>query len=47
MELTPKEKAKELVDRFKYVEVRGIEIERMSISLAKQCVVVEKNMKEI
>ena len=35
-----KDKALELVNRFKYVEVRGIEIERMSTSLAKQCTLI-------
>ena len=45
--MTPKEKAKakELVDKFKYVEVRGIEIERMSKSLAKQCALI--SIKEV
>ena len=32
-----KEEAKELVDKYKYRIVRGVEIEQMSISLAKQC----------
>ena len=35
-----KEEAKELVDKYKYRIVRGVEIEQMSISLAKQCALI-------
>ena len=38
--MTAKEKAKELVDKFKYRNLRGVEIEAMSISLAKQCALI-------
>ena len=38
--MTAKEKAKELVDRFKYRTLRGVEVETMSISLAKQCALI-------
>jgi len=38
--MTPKEKAKELVNRFKYRTIRGVEVETMSISLAKQCALI-------
>ena len=36
-----KDKAKELVDRFKYRTIRGVEVETMSISLAKQCALID------
>jgi Na+-translocating ferredoxin:NAD+ oxidoreductase RnfE subunit len=32
--------AKELVDKYKYRIVRGVEIEQMTISLAKQCALI-------
>jgi ATP-dependent protease HslVU (ClpYQ) ATPase subunit len=35
-----KEEAIELVDKYKYRIVRGVEIEQMSISLAKQCALI-------
>ena len=35
-----KDKAKELVERFKYRNIRGTEFETMSISLAKQCALI-------
>jgi len=35
-----KEEAKELVNKYKYRIVRGVEIEQMSISLAKQCALI-------
>ena len=35
-----KEEAKELVDKYKYRIVRGVKIEQMSISLAKQCALI-------
>jgi len=35
-----KEEVKELVDKYKYRIVRGVEIEQMSISLAKQCALI-------
>ena len=35
-----KDKAKELVERFKYRTLRGVEVETMSISLAKQCALI-------
>jgi len=35
-----KEEAKELVDKYKYRIVRGVEIEQMTISLAKQCALI-------
>ena len=35
-----KDKAKELVERFKYRTIRGTEFETMSISLAKQCALI-------
>jgi Na+-translocating ferredoxin:NAD+ oxidoreductase RnfE subunit len=35
-----KEEAKELVDKYKYRIIRGVEIEQMSISLAKQCALI-------
>ena len=38
--MTAKEKAIELVDRFKYRTIRGTEFEAMSISLAKQCALI-------
>ena len=38
--MTPKDKAKELVNRFKYRTIRGTEFEAMSISLAKQCALI-------
>ncbi len=38
--MKPKEEAKELVDKYKYRIVRGVEIEQMSISLAKQCALI-------
>jgi len=34
------QQAKELVDRFKYRTIRGVEVENMSISLAKQCALI-------
>ena len=43
------DKAKELVDRFKYRTIRGTEFETMSISLAKQCalICVDEILREI
>ena len=38
--MTAKEKAIELVERFKYRNIRGVEVETMSISLAKQCALI-------
>ena len=38
--MKPKEEAKELVYKYKYRIVRGVEIEQMSISLAKQCALI-------
>ena len=38
--MTAKDKAKELVDGFKYRTIRGTEFETMSISLAKQCALI-------
>ena len=38
--MTAKDKAKELVHRFKYRTLRGVEVETMSISLAKQCALI-------
>ena len=38
--MTAKDKAKELVERFKYRTIRGTEFEAMSISLAKQCALI-------
>ena len=35
-----KEEAKELVYKYKYRIVRGVEIEQMTISLAKQCALI-------
>ena len=44
-----KDKAKELVERFKYRTIRGTEFEAMSISLAKQCalICVDEILREI
>jgi len=38
--LNAKEKAKEIVESYKYRDVRGFTIERMSLSLAKQCAII-------
>lgn len=38
--MTKKEKAKELVDRFRYRNAFGTIIEQMSIILAKQCALI-------
>ena len=38
--MTPKEKAKELVETYKYRDVRGFTIDRMSLSLSKQCALI-------
>ena len=38
--MTAKDKAKELVERFKYRTIRGVEVETMSISLAKQSALI-------
>ena len=38
--MKPKEEAKDLVYKYKYRIVRGVEIEQMSISLAKQCALI-------
>ena len=38
--LNAKEKAKKLVESYKYRDVRGFTIERMSLSLAKQCAII-------
>tara|TARA_R110000764_G_scaffold11759_1_gene35181 strand:- start:418 stop:624 length:207 start_codon:yes stop_codon:yes gene_type:complete len=38
--MNPKEKAKNIVETYKYRDVRGLTIERMSLSLAKQCALI-------
>ena len=38
--MNPKEKAKTIVETYKYRDVRGLTIERMSLSLAKQCALI-------
>ena len=38
--MKPKEEAKELVDKYKYRIIKGVKIEKMSISLAKQCALI-------
>ena len=38
--MTPKEKAIELVDEFRYVTIMDMEVEAMSISLAKRCALI-------
>jgi hypothetical protein len=35
-----KEEAKDLVDKYKYRIIRGVKIEQMTISLAKQCALI-------
>ena len=38
--MKPKEEAKELVYKYKYRIIKGVEIEQMTISLAKQCALI-------
>ena len=38
--MKPKEEAKELVYKYKYRIIRGVKIEQMTISLAKQCALI-------
>ena len=38
--MTAKEEAKELVDEFRYVTIMDMEVEAMSISLAKRCALI-------
>ena len=38
--MTAKEKAKQLVEAYIYRDIRGFTIERMSLSLAKQCALI-------